>query len=409
MAAALSFLALSAQASDALFSPADLSAVSGKALNADASYLALANNPATASLQMVQANPAALGQRVAKLTLPVAPGLNLRAHAVDSYFTRSGSLVWTGVIEDFSPVDESIAADAFTFDPVNTVTLVSNQDRITGNVRYNGDWYQIRPLKSGGHALVKVNLAAMPPEHPAEYATLRTIRMKAPSTPAPTKANTTIRVQVNYTPAVAAQVANIAGLVDLAVAETNQGYVNSGVAIDAVLANRAQTSYTESGNFSTDLTRYRTTNDGYMDEIHGTRDSSSADVNVLLINNASACGLASSIGSTAATAFVAVYWDCATGYYSFAHEIGHLQSARHDPKNDPTTTPYAWGHGFQYTANKRNQWRTIMAYDCTRGCPRLNYWSNPNKLYNGVAMGTTTKNDNARVLNTTAATVAGFR
>ena len=37
-----------------------LSAVSGKALNTDASYLALANNPATASLQIVQANPAAL-------------------------------------------------------------------------------------------------------------------------------------------------------------------------------------------------------------------------------------------------------------------------------------------------------------------------------------------------------------
>ncbi|HEX2642846.1 MAG TPA: M12 family metallo-peptidase [Thermoanaerobaculia bacterium] len=410
MAVALSFLALAAQASDALFSPADLAAVSGKALNADASYLALANNPATASLQIVQANPAALSERAASLTLAVEPGMDLRAHAVDSYFTRSGSLVWAGVIEDFSSVDQPISADGFTFDPVNTVMLVSNQDQIIGNVRYNGAWYQIRPLKSGGHALVKVNSAAMPPDHPAEYAGLRTIRMKTPRTQAGAKANTAIRVQVNYTPQVAALVANINGLIDLAVAETNQGYVNSGVAIDSVLASSAQTSYTESGNFSTDLARYRTTNDGFMDEIHGTRDSSTADVNVLLINNASACGLASSIGSTAATAFVAVYWDCATGYYSFAHEIGHLQSARHDPKNDPTTTPYAWGHGFQYTANKRNPWRTIMAYDCSgTGCPRLNYWSNPNKLYNGVAMGTATKNDNARVLNATAAAVASFR
>src|SRR5689334_8549875 len=110
MAVALSFLALSAQASDALFSPADLSAVSGKALNADASYSALAHKPTTASLQIVKANPAALGERVATLTLPVESGIELRAHAVDSYFTRSGSLVWSGVIEDFSPVDESISA-----------------------------------------------------------------------------------------------------------------------------------------------------------------------------------------------------------------------------------------------------------------------------------------------------------
>src|SRR5215216_6314920 len=99
MAAALSFLALSAQASDALFSPADLSAVSGKARGADASYLALANNPATASLQIVQANLTALNERAATLTLAVEPGIDLRAHAVDSYFTRSGSLVWSGVIE----------------------------------------------------------------------------------------------------------------------------------------------------------------------------------------------------------------------------------------------------------------------------------------------------------------------
>ncbi|HTG32273.1 MAG TPA: hypothetical protein VLB76_05030 [Thermoanaerobaculia bacterium] len=50
-----------------------------------------------------------------------------------------------------------------------------------------------------------------------------------------------------------------------------------------------------------------------------------------------------------------------------------------------------------------------MAYDCSGGCPRLNYWSNPNKLYNTHPMGTTTRNHNARVLNDTRATVAAFR
>ena len=92
-----------------------------------------------------------------------------------------------------------------------------------------------------------------------------------------------------------------------------------------------------------------------------------ADVAVLVINNASSCGLASSIGSTAATAFAAAHWDCVTGYYSFAHEIGHLQSARHDPATDPTNSPYAYGHGYQYTASPR--WRTIMAYDCPGAAP----------------------------------------
>jgi hypothetical protein len=114
-------------------------------------------------------------------------------------------------------------------------------------------------------------------------------------------------------------------------------------------------------------------------------------VGVLLINNSSSCGLASSIGSTASTAFA----------------IGHLQSARHDPATDPSTTPYAYGHGYRRTTSP--SWRTIMAYNCPAGCPRLNYWSNPNKLYNGVPMGTTSQSDNTRVLNNTRGTVSAFR
>lgn len=50
-----------------------------------------------------------------------------------------------------------------------------------------------------------------------------------------------------------------------------------------------------------------------------------------------------------------------------------------------------------------------MAYDCTTGCPRINYWSNPANIYGGQMMGNTTRAHNQRVLNATAATVAAFR
>ncbi|TQV74134.1 hypothetical protein FLL45_12620 [Aliikangiella marina] len=50
-----------------------------------------------------------------------------------------------------------------------------------------------------------------------------------------------------------------------------------------------------------------------------------------------------------------------------------------------------------------------MAYNCSPSCTRINWWSNPNKTRNGAAMGTTTRHDNARVLNLTAATMAGFK
>ena len=40
---------------------------------------------------------------------------------------------------------------------------------------------------------------------------------------------------------------------------------------------------------------------------------------------------------------------------------------------------------------------------------RINYWSNPDKYYGGIAMGSTSWRDNARVWDERAATVANFR
>lgn len=405
-AAVLGLAAVSAHAGDALFSRLDAKALNGQALSLDLSYKALAESPASASLELVQANAAAVTEKATSLSLNLAPGLDLRAYRTDSYRTKSGNIVWAGVLVEAGAANVPFSAEAFQFDPRSSIMLVRSGNTLTGNVQFAGDWYKIRPLRTGGHAIVLVNPAAMPPDHPAEYANLKTINM--PVRPdSLDKANTVIRVMVHYTPSAASASGNISALIDLAIAESNQGYTNSGVLITLELATKAQVTYTESGSFSTDLSRYRGTADGFMDSIHTTRNSVTADVGLLVINNASSCGLASSIGSTAATAFSTAYWDCITGYYSFAHEIGHLQSARHDPANDPTTTPYAYGHGYQFNGSPK--WRTIMAYDCSGGCTRLNYWSSPLKTFNGQPMGTAATNDNARVLNNTRATVAAFR
>ena len=236
---------------------------------------------------------------------------------------------------------------------------------ITGSIRKDGKLYRLRPL-GNRHVLVEVDESRMPADHPADYNQLPKIPMgnndrigiaqASSGTPA------TIRVLVVATnAAVTAYGGNMQSLVQLAVAESNQGYVNSNVGITMQLAGYETTSYTESGSFDTDLARFRGTSDGYMDSIHTSRNNTAADVGVLLINNTAYCGLASGIGSTASTAFAAVYWDCATGYYSFAHEIGHLQSARHDIATDSSTSPYAYGHGYRYEPATGTGWRTIMA------------------------------------------------
>ncbi len=146
------------------------------------------------------------------------------------------------------------------------------------------------------------------------------------------------------------------------------------------------------------------TTDGYMDNIHSLRDQYGADVVVLIAANyLGSCGRAATIDAISNEAFAVTRVDCAIGNYSFAHEIGHLAGARHD--TDPNTSPYAYGHGFRYDPG---YWRTVMAvYDSQVN--RIPYWSNPNKTYGGVAMGTTSRKDNARVWGERAATVAAFR
>lgn len=411
MATALGFMAVAASAAgNELFTTLDVSGPNARALTLDASYQALAGSPATGSLQVVRANPDLVQLKTESLDLNLEPGFTVRAHRVKSYVANTGSLIWHGVLEDFGVADVPFSADTVRFDPMNTITMVKSGKTLTANVHYNGEWYKIRPLRTGGHAIVAVNYAAMPPDHPEEdYKQIYHNSKPMPVREVTDKAvgDTVIRIMVHYTSSAATASGNISALIDLAVAETNIGYDNSGVLIDMVLAHKSQVTYTQSGSFSTDLSRYRGTSDGYMDSVHTTRNSVTADVALLVINNSSSCGLASGIGSTASTAFADAHWDCITGYYSFGHEIGHLQSARHDPANDPTNSPYAYGHGYQY--NSSPKWRTIMAYACTGGCPRLNYWSNPTKLYNGQPMGTTTRSDNARVLNLTRGTVAAFR
>lgn len=410
--AALGFAASASQAAKQPLFSTMKAAPTG--ISADAAYRALAESRATGSLQMVQADASQISAKNDTLQLGFGD-----ADTVHMRYTKrnpDGTLVWYGNIgKDFGLLDtlRGKASGEIDDDPNNSVMIVRNGDKLTGTIRKNGDLYALRPLRSGGHVIARIDESKMPADHPAAYNFLPQIDMSKVQRAARAQGDvgplaiSTIRVMVVATQSAANASGDIVGLVNLAVAESNQGYANSGVEITMQLAGRYTTTYVESGSFSTDLTRFRGTTDGYMDSYHATRNTVAADVMMLLINNASSCGLASGIGSTASTAFAVAHYGCATGYYSFAHEIGHLQSARHDIATDPTLTPYAYGHGYR---SPTNAWRTIMAYACTTGsCPRINYWSNPAKTYGGQAMGNTTRAHNQRVLNTTKATIAAFR
>jgi len=359
---------------------------------------------ARVGMQMNQAAPAA-----AELSLPLPDGRQFNAKRFTAYQTASGATVWIGKHSGATPGTAASAAEESV--------LVMREGKVTGTVRHEGKLYRIRAAADGSHGVAEIDTSKFPRDHvDTEYKQQLALSQAAiAQAPMSAAANTgispalavtpVIRVLVNYTPAAKATTSDIRALIDLAIAETNQGFINGGVNTRVELAHVAPVSYSESGSNSTDRSRYADVDDRVMDEIHGQRNTYLADVGVLMTDGNDGCGNGT-INASATSAFVAVTTDCATGNYSFGHELGHLFGARHNPEEDSSTTPYAYGHG--YLAPSRN-WRTIMAYPCSGGCPRLNYWSNPAKTRDGVAMGTTTRSNNARVLNERAAVLAGFR
>ncbi|MBK8067228.1 MAG: peptidyl-Asp metalloendopeptidase [Rhodanobacteraceae bacterium] len=370
---------------------------------------ALRAERSTAALNLMQIDSSVLSADSDRLEIRLAGNRTVVARRSGSRFSEDGTLVWEGYIEGKT---NPAGADgrAQPDDLLNTVTLVKSGDEVAGTLRIDGRLHRLSSLGRGQHVLAAIDESKLPPDHPEEYKSLPVANIGTEdhgNKAAGTKAISTIRVMVVITDRAKTKIGNITNFVNLAISETNAGYTNSGVEITAQLAGTYTTSYVESGSMSTDLARIRGTTDGYMDSVHSLRNTNAADIVMFVIDNAASCGLASGIGATASTAFAAVHYSCATGYYSFGHEMGHLQSARHDPANDPTTTPYAYGHGYQYAAGG---WRTIMAYACSTGtCNRINYWSNPAKLRSGVPMGTTSTHHNQRVLNNTKATIAAFR
>lgn len=367
--------------------------------------------PGEVKTRQMRLNPGVLNQSTRAFTLQLNDKLTLTIDKSSASKNTQGSLVWKGLrrIKDSQTPLSSLSKRQ------NETVLVKRATGITGSVRVDGKLFKIRPLRNGIHEIIEVDESKMPGDHPpGEMQILeQTTNLSAPINnldsnmiaPLASANAPDIKVLVAYTAAANSAVSDMQGLIELAVAETNTGYDNSDVDATMTLVHTYQVSYSER-NFNTDLSYFRNTNDGVMDEVHGKRDQYGADIAILITNVNDYCGLASAIGATSATAFAAVYHGCATGYYSFAHEVGHLQSARHNPEADPTNSPYAFGHGYRYSSGG---WRTVMAYNCSPSCTRINWWSNPNKTRNGAAMGTASRHDNARVLNLTAATMAGFK
>ncbi|HUR28775.1 MAG TPA: M12 family metallo-peptidase, partial [Planctomycetota bacterium] len=294
------------------------------------------------------------------------------------------------------------------------VILVQRGGVVSGTVRDGARLYKLNWAGAGWHRIARVDESLFP-----TCATNAAHSISAGKNPVPPNGGylvnlaPTIDVMVVYTP-LAAQNAGgtvaMEDLIDLAVLESNQAYFNSQVNQRLRLVHQeALTGYVEHGDFNTELNRLTSTSDGFFDHIHALRDQYGADEVAMLVDSTQYCGIGWLMTNLSSSfqdhAFMVTSKQCATGYYSFAHEFGHNMGSHHDHANaSGALYPYSYGYR---TAS--GNYRTIMAY---APGTRIQFFSNPNVNYQsevlGIASGGSAA-DNARSLNNTAATVAQFR
>jgi peptidyl-Asp metalloendopeptidase len=302
--------------------------------------------------------------------------------------------------------------------PRSQVTLVVEDGVMVGNIRAAGSYFQIRYVGAGLHMVQQVNESRFPPEGepiPVYLPALQTAPEFGITAP---DDGSIFDVMVVYTPAARAAAGSptaMHALINLAVAETNTAYLRSGVIPRVRLVHAEEVAYTESGDFLTDLDRLRIPSDGFMDNIHALRNAHGADLVSLIIEGTSLCGIAyvmlAQSNAFEAFAFSVVARICATGNYTFGHELGHNMGLQHNRADAPADGVFPFSHGY---VDIPHNFRDIMGTQtsCVT-CVRIQNFSNPNVTFNGfptgVPQGAPQSADGAASLNATAFTVANWR
>jgi len=270
--------------------------------------------------------------------------------------------------------------------------------------------FQVRVLEDGSQVVREIDESKLRPCGQGPEHVLAPAGESALQGTARTRSLPQVDVMVVYTQqarALAGGTNAIHAMVNQFMAGSNNYLTNSVVATNLNLVYTGEVAYTESGNANTDLIRLTNASDGFMDAVHGLRNTYGADLVCLLVSDFNACGIGW-VSSSQSTAFSVVDLDC--GAPTFAHELGHNFGCAHDRANAgvPGRYPYSYGHRFNGVTGAL--WRTIMSY--TPGT-RIGYFSNPNVFFDGVPTGIpdgfANSADNARTLNTASPIIEGFR
>ncbi|KSV81793.1 hypothetical protein N183_14870 [Sinorhizobium sp. Sb3] len=355
----------------------------------------IAELPSTEGVWLVEVDLSRI-RGSATVVIALADGKSVTLTGDEKVPVATSDFAWSGESASSNSGEPSDWAEA---------TITVEGDRIAATIRTANELYRIQPIGEGLHALIKVSDEKLPSDHgqlrrdrTSIERNVRTEDLRAKSD----KANAVLDVLVLVTGRAANGIgsSNLQIFAKNAADAANRSFANSGIRARIQLTSVRRVEYTEAASLETDTSRLAGRSDGYMDGIHAIRDRENADLVVLLSANNSACGWSHKVYASANSAFASVYFDCAVNNLSFAHEIGHLLGACHNPEVS-TGCPFAYGHGFLKPARRE---RTVMAYPCPQvKCIRRAQWSRPSNW------GTARKHHAARVIDETAPRASNFR
>lgn len=172
--------------------------------------------------------------------------------------------------------------------------------------------------------------------------------------------------------------------VELNIFQSNKAFQNSGIEGRFRLAKAfmVNETYDESGLTFSNVLRNLASRDNVIDNVLDVRNQFGGDLVAMIIDNTETCGLSyTGYPVSKFFAFAVVHWECATGYYSFVHELAHHLGANHDRLSEACPKEQCCKKGCYNYGYKdpQQRFRTIMSYDCLipGGCPRVQIFSQP--------------------------------
>jgi len=176
--------------------------------------------------------------------------------------------------------------------------------------------------------------------------------------------------------------ADMDAFTDLVILETNEAYIsgNMPVRIQKHCLKQHPTINEDDTDSSTILSNFASSM-STSDLRH------SADTAALLVADLSGCGIAYTHTTGSCYTISVTKKSCATGYYSFGHELGHNFGAKHNVEKYSSSSlsshPYSYGHGYLIKPTgptKYSGYRTILAYFADGHYNRINHYSDPGEI-----------------------------